>query len=124
MSASDLLRLAKLLDRSVAWLLGEEGSETTDLARLVRARRREIRRICARHGASDVRLFGSVARGEARADSDVDLLVSLAPDRTLFDLAGLHADLTELLGRRVDVGTVDTLKERIRDDVLRDAIPL
>lgn len=124
MSASDLLRLAKSLDRSVAWLLGEEGSEGTDLARLVRARRREIRRICARHGASDVRLFGSVARGEARADSDVDLLVSLAPDRTLFDLAGLHSDLSELLGRRVDVGTVDTLKDGIRDDVLRDAVPL
>lgn len=125
MSAPEVVRFARALDRPVPWLLGQDaGSRTTDLGRLIRAERRRIRRICARHGASDVRVFGSVARGEARPDSDVDLLVTMAPERTLFDLAAINAELAELLGRPVDVGTVDMLKERIRDRVLREAVPL
>ena len=90
----------------------------------LKALRNEILRIAARYGAYNVRVFGSLARGEADADSDVDLLVDLEPGRSLFDLGGLLMDLQDLLGRRVDVVTANGLRERIRDRVLREAIPL
>ena len=77
-----------------------------------------------RRGARDVRVFGSVARGEERPDSDVDLLVALEPGRTLLDLARLELELEELLGRPVDVVTVDGLREPVRSAALRDAIPV
>jgi predicted nucleotidyltransferase len=88
------------------------------------ARREDILRIAARHGASNVRVFGSLARGDARADSDVDLLVSLEKGRSLFDLGALLEDLRMLLGRDVDVVTEKGLRARIRDRVLREAVPL
>ena len=69
----------------------------------LRKRRTELLAIAASHGATNVRVFGSVARGEARPDSDVDLLVDLEPKRTLFDLSGLILDLEDFLGRKVDV---------------------
>jgi hypothetical protein len=94
------------------------------LSELLTSKRNEILRIAAAHGASNVRIFGSVARGEATADSDVDFLVDLEPDRGLLDHAALWMDLQELLGRRVDVATVAALKDRIRDRVLREAIEL
>jgi hypothetical protein len=68
-----------------------------------RARRAELLRIAALRGASNVRVFGSVARGEARRNSDIDFLVDLAADRTLFDLSELILDLQEALGCKVDV---------------------
>lgn len=88
------------------------------------AKRTEILRIAARYGARKVRVFGSVARGEADEHSDVDFLVDLEPGRSLFDLGGLLMDLRELLGRNVDVVTERGLKERIRDRVLREAVAL
>jgi uncharacterized protein len=91
---------------------------------LVRSRRGELLRIAARHGARDVRLFGSVARGEADDSSDIDFLVEMEPGRSLLDLGGLQADLESLLGLHVDVVTVGGLKARIRSDVLADAVPL
>jgi hypothetical protein len=91
---------------------------------LLRQHRAEVLRLAAKHGATDVRVFGSVARGEADAASDVDILVRLAPDRSLFDLGGLLADLEDLLGRRVDVVTERGLRSRIRDRVLREAVPV
>jgi uncharacterized protein len=76
----------------------------------------------ARCGASDVRLFGSVARGEERADSDVDFIVRLAPGRTLLDLVRLELLLEQLLGRRVDVVTEGSLAEPVRSHALREAM--
>jgi predicted nucleotidyltransferase len=91
---------------------------------LVRNKREEVLRIARRHGARNVRVFGSVARGEAMPDSDVDFLVDMEPGRSLFDLGGLLMDLQELLGRRVDVVTEPGLRERVRERVLREAKPL
>ncbi len=71
-----------------------------------------------------MRVFGSVARGEARPDSDVDLLVELEPGRSLLDLGGLLTDLQTLLGRKVDVVSDKGLRDRIRGQVLQEARPL
>ena len=90
----------------------------------IRARREEILMIAARHGVHNVRIFGSVARGEARPDSDVDLLVDAGPDTTPFFPGGLVADLEALLGRRIDVVEPEGLYLFVRDRVLREAIPL
>ncbi len=95
-----------------------------DLAERIRANREEILRIAARHGARNVRIFGSVARGEAGPESDVDVLVDLEPGRSLLDLGGLLIDLQDLLGCKVDVVTAKGLRERIRSRVLREAVPL
>ena len=86
--------------------------------------REEILRIAAKHGARNVRIFGSVARGEADEASDIDVLVDLDVGRSLFDLGGLLMDLQELLGRKVDVVIEKGLRARIRDRVLREAVPL
>lgn len=87
-------------------------------------KREDILRIAAGHGATSVRVFGSVARGEADAESDIDFLVELEEGRSLFDLGGLLMDLQELLGRKVDVVTPNGLRARIREDVLAQAVPL
>lgn len=91
---------------------------------MLRSRRDEILGVAAAHGARNLRIFGSVARGEADESSDVDFLVELEPGRTLLDLGGLLMDLRELLSRDVDVVTEAGLKPRIRDRVLREARPL
>ena len=91
---------------------------------LLKNRRDEILRIAAKHGAFNVRIFGSVARGEAGPESDLDVLVELEPGRSLLDLGGLLMDLEELLGCNVDVVTEKGLGDRIRDRVVREAIPL
>ncbi len=87
-------------------------------------KREEILRLCAAYGARNLRVFGSVARGQADARSDVDFLVEMEPGRSLFDLGGLQYELERLLGRPVDVVTERGLKARIRDRVLREATPL
>jgi predicted nucleotidyltransferase len=91
---------------------------------LLRGKREEILRIAAKHGAYNVRVFGSVARGDARQDSDVDLLVDLEPGRSLLDLGGLLMDLQDLLHRGVDVVTEKGLHWYIRDRVIKEAVPL
>jgi hypothetical protein len=91
---------------------------------LVSARRLEILDIANRYGAKNVRLFGSVARGDESLESDIDLLVELEPDRSLFDLGGLLFELQDLLGVHVDVVTEKGLRSRIRERVLGEAIPL
>lgn len=88
------------------------------------SKREDVLRIAARYGARNVRIFGSVARGEADSDSDLDVLVDLEPGRSLFDLGGLLMELQELLGCRVDVVTERGLRPRIRERVLREAVPL
>ncbi len=87
-------------------------------------KRQEILALAEKYGARNVRVFGSVARGEARPDSDIDFLVELEPGRSLFDLGGLLYDLRSLLGVEVDVVTEKGLRARIREHVLREAIPL
>ncbi|HKI06112.1 MAG TPA: nucleotidyltransferase family protein [Thermoanaerobaculia bacterium] len=87
-------------------------------------KRDDILRIAARHGASNVRVFGSVARGEAGAQSDVDFLVELERGRSLLDHAALMIDLESLLGRRVDVATERGLKPRVREHILQEAVRL
>lgn len=77
-----------------------------------------------RYGAGNLRVFGSVARGEERGESDVDLLVDLEPGRTLVDLAGFRREVADILGVEVDVATEDMLKPRARKRVLADARPL
>ncbi|HEX3530328.1 MAG TPA: nucleotidyltransferase domain-containing protein [Thermoanaerobaculia bacterium] len=90
----------------------------------LRGRKSEILRLAALHGATNVRVFGSVARGEADDRSDVDFLVDMGSGRSLLDLGGLLADLQELLSHPVDVVTARGLKARIRDRVLREAVTL
>ena len=87
-------------------------------------RRDEILRAAARRGARNVRVFGSVARGENDSHSDIDFLVDLEPSRSLFDLSGLLIDLEAALQAEVDVVTERGLWPRIRDRVLQEAAPL
>ncbi len=86
--------------------------------------RSDVLRLASQYGATDVRVFGSVARGESDEDSDIDLLVRMTPGRSLLDIGGLLMDLQDLLGRRVDVVTERGLRPRIRERVLREAIPV
>jgi predicted nucleotidyltransferase len=90
----------------------------------LRRRREEILRIAAKHGVGNVFVFGSVARGEETADSDIDLLVDVAGEPTPWFPGGLVADLEELLGRRVQVVIRRSLSPLIRESVLKDASPL
>ena len=86
--------------------------------------RQEILRLAAQHGAHNLRVFGSVARGEANDTSDLDLLVDWEPARSLLDHAALVQDLEELLGTKVHVGTERALHWYVRDRILREATPL
>ncbi|PIG92830.1 nucleotidyltransferase family protein [Gloeocapsopsis sp. IPPAS B-1203] len=90
---------------------------------LLQEKRQEILQIAAKHGAYNVRVFGSVARGEDKADSDIDFLIDVGPHSPWFP-AGLIIDLEELLGRKVDVAEPDNLQQCIREQVLQEAIPL
>ena len=91
---------------------------------LVKEKREDILRIAAEYGARDVRIFGSVARGESDPESDVDFLVELEAGRSLLELGDLQMELESLLGCRVAVVTVRGLKARIRERVLREAVPV
>jgi len=88
------------------------------------AQRDEILRICARHGCGKVRVFGSIARGEARAGSDLDLLVELTGERTAWWPGGMVVELEELLGCRVDIAEAEALHPAIRERVLSEAVLL
>jgi predicted nucleotidyltransferase len=90
----------------------------------LRTRRADILRLARQHGASNVRVFGSVARGEAVTGSDVDFLVDFQSGTSLWDVIGLWQDLSALLGCEVSVVTESTLQGRFRHNVLRDAVPL
>lgn len=91
---------------------------------LVKTRRAEILSIAAEHGARNVRVFGSLVRGDAGAESDLDLLVEMEQGRSLLDLVGLWQDLEELLGRRVDVVSEGGLSQYLRSRILAEAVPL
>jgi hypothetical protein len=90
----------------------------------IQAKRREILRIAATHGARNVRVFGSAARGESGPDSDVGFLVAVQPEHSSWFPAGLIVDLERLLGCDVDVVTEEALHWYIHDRVLKEAIPL
>ncbi len=91
---------------------------------LLQTKREDILRTAGKHGASNVRIFGSVARGEADELSDIDLLVEFEPGRSLFDHAGLWLELQKALGCKVDVVSERGIKTRIRERVLREAVPI
>ena len=95
-----------------------------DPKELLRLNRDAILSAAARWGAQNVRLFGSVARGDAGPDSDIDLLVDFEPGRGLFDLGGLLSELEALLGRPVDVVTERSLSRYFRREVLSEAVTL
>jgi predicted nucleotidyltransferase len=94
------------------------------LEQLVHEQADAIHDLAARHGARAVRVFGSVSREQSDDRSDIDFLVEMEPGRSLLDLGGLQYDLEDLLGCPVDVVTEQGLKERIRERVLREAVPL
>ena len=91
---------------------------------LLKEKRDEILSIAAIHGARNVRVFGSVARGEADDSSDIDLLVDMEPDRSLLDVTAFLAEIRDLLGRRVDVVSEKGLYWLIRRRILKEAKPL
>lgn len=95
-----------------------------DTYTLLQNRRNDILRLAAQYGARNIRVFGSVARGEARADSDIDFLVEMEPGRSLFDLGAFLVALQSALGVSVDVVTEKGLRPRIRETVLQEAMPL
>ena len=86
--------------------------------------RTAVLELARRHGARSIRVYGSVARGQATEQSDLDLLVEWEPDRSLLDVVGLKQDLEDLLGVTVDIGSERGLHWFIRDEVLREAVPL
>lgn len=90
----------------------------------LRMKKAQILALAAKHGARNVRVFGSVAREEERPDSDIDFLVDMEPGRSLLDLGGLQMDLQDSLRRHVDVVTRRGLKRRIRPRVLQEMRPL
>lgn len=87
-------------------------------------RREEILAVARRYGAHDIRIFGSVARGDQNEGSDLDLIVRFDPDRSLFDHGGLLMDLEELLGVKVDIVSERGMRPRFRDYVMNEVVPL
>ena len=98
--------------------------EAGDLARLLQEKREDILRIAEKHGASNVRVFGSVARGEAGPGSDVDFLVEVEPQRSLMDISSMVVELQSLLGCSVDLVEPEGLHRLVGDRVLKEAMPL
>jgi len=103
-------------------MLPEE--ETVSLAEFLVSKRDDILRIARKHGARNVRVFGSAARGEDVPESDVDFLVELEPGRSLFDHVALLQELEDLLGRKVDLVEPEGLHWYIRDKVIAEAVAL
>lgn len=94
------------------------------LTQLLEERRADIRAIAAKHGVTQLQVFGSVARGEAGPDSDIDFLIEIGPTTSAWFPAGLILDLEHLLGHRVEVVTMQALHPALRDAVLREAKPV
>ncbi len=97
---------------------------TTPLRELVEARREEIKAIVAQHHGRSIALFGSAVRGEDRPGSDLDFLVEFEPGTRPFELLALGADLEAALGVSVDIGTPQSLRKGLRDEVLAEAVAL
>lgn len=110
----------KYLERGKIYL----SEKDMEIKKLLKAKRAEIIKIAAQYGASNIRIFGSVARGEATEDSDIDFLMDIQVGRSLLNRIALIQDLEDLLDRKVDVAKPETLHECIREQVLKEAIPL
>lgn len=110
----------EIVEAALRQYLSHESAPTLDG---LRRRRDDLLRIAQQHGARNVRVFGSVARGDARPDSDVDFLVEMEPSRTLLDLSGLILDLQDALGREVNVVEIAT-PSRTADRIRQEAVPL
>ncbi|MFN2521309.1 MAG: nucleotidyltransferase domain-containing protein [Candidatus Limnocylindria bacterium] len=132
-SSHEIAEIARVTGKPVDWFLSgdasvhrmrREAAEGAGLLRLVRRKRNAIETAAGKHGARRLRLFGSTARGDAVADSDVDFLVQMDEGRTLLDQAAFLLELQSILGRSVDVVTEAGLRDRIRARVLSEAIPL
>lgn len=122
-SSLELQSIARALNRPIQSFFSGI-SQATDPLRVVRKKRSAVLRIARKHGARSIRIFGSAARGDATRESDIDLLVEMEPGRGLFEQAAMLLELQGLLGRDVDVVTVEGLRERIRERVLGEAISL
>lgn len=96
----------------------------TPLRKLMELRAADIKAVARRHGVVSVAIFGSVARGEERPGSDIDLLVELEPGTRPIELLALGVELEDLLGVSVDVGTIASLRPHVRDEVLAEAVAL
>jgi predicted nucleotidyltransferase len=122
-SGTDLISFNLQLEYSKEQIMRH--TKNLGIEELLKNKREEILAIAEKHGAFNVRVFGSVARGEADEKSDIDFLIDYSLDKvTPWFPAGLMLELQDLLGRKVDVVTVKGLKERIRARVLQGAIPL
>lgn len=99
-------------------------TQNVRLSTLLREKRDEILRIAAKHGARNIRVFGSVVRGEDGPESDLDLLVHFDEGRSLLDHAALMLELQRALGRDVDIASDEGLKERVRERILSEAVSL
>ena len=123
--STELARIAEALRLPLEYFLPTKNAHADpDPLTTIRSKRAAILRICRRHGAHSPRLFGSIARGQAEPESDIDFIVDMEQGRSLLDQAALLVDLRELLGRDVDVVTPEGLRHRIRERVLDEAIPL
>jgi predicted nucleotidyltransferase len=91
---------------------------------IIKRKRSEILKISTRYGAKEIKIFGSALRGEAKKNSDIDLLVQLEPGRSLLDIIAIKQDLEDLLGCKVDIVTEAALSPYIRDEVLNQAVRL
>jgi predicted nucleotidyltransferase len=98
--------------------------QALEIAQLIRLKREEILHVAAKHGARNVRVFGSVARGDAKPDSDVDFLIDVGAVTSSWFPGGLIVDLEALLGKRVEVVTERALHPLLRDQILREAVPI
>ncbi|MCX5846984.1 MAG: nucleotidyltransferase family protein [Deltaproteobacteria bacterium] len=94
------------------------------ISKILREKREEILRIATKHGARNLRIFGSFARGEERPDSDIDLLVEMERDRSLLDIIAIKHDLEDLIHRKVDVVTPNAISPYLREKILKSALSL
>jgi len=94
------------------------------ISKILTEKREEILRIAMKHGARNLRIFGSYARGEERPDSDIDLLVEMERDRSLLDIIAIKHDLEDLIQRKVDVLTVNAISPYLKDNILQSALSL
>lgn len=99
-------------------------AKSQQVMEILESKRKELIILARKHGASNIRVFGSVSRKEETIDSDIDLLVDMAEDASLLDLARLKNDLEDLLGRPIDITTKPALHPMIADTILKEAIPL
>jgi len=123
-SISTLRRILHACGLRLEFDVRPEPTVNRSLHELLQRQRNRVVELAGRHGATNVRVFGSVARGEETLDSDIDLLVDLEPGHTILDLVGLRRELTEALGVPVDVTTIGMLKKHLRPGILAQAIPL